>query len=262
MLSVVSRAHRYAVEARRFYPALSDEEAFLMWVNRKMMAGELTAESALQYATYFRMSRVDWMGAYRRSVKLTMEQFEGRRTRDAGRTPTKAAIQLVVSRGSSLHAMALRFQWSTACRFVDLQRIRLDHMWSVDTGQVMILFVGGKTDPTSRGQGLLLPRSGPFLTPFWEWITIHRPALGTKAPLFPNLSRQAYNSFLQEELGVSSHRIRHAALSWVALLEGEQTAMNVGRHLNPRTTRLYTPHHLWQPVLLSAPGTAALQRTG
>ncbi|KAJ9465556.1 hypothetical protein DIPPA_07112, partial [Diplonema papillatum] len=35
MLSVVSRAQRYAEEARRFRPTLSDEEAFLMWVNRR-----------------------------------------------------------------------------------------------------------------------------------------------------------------------------------------------------------------------------------
>eukprot|EP00659_Diplonema_papillatum_P018243 gene18243-28115_t len=57
------------------YPALSDEEAYLMWVNRKMMAGELKAESVLPYATCFRMSRVDRMGAYRCSVKPAMEQF-------------------------------------------------------------------------------------------------------------------------------------------------------------------------------------------
>ncbi|KAJ9468646.1 hypothetical protein DIPPA_19293 [Diplonema papillatum] len=258
MLSVVSRAQRYAEEARRFRPTLSDEEAFLMWVNRKVTAGEIKAESALQYVTYFRMSRVNWMSAYRRSVRLTMDQFEDRRTRDAGRTPSKEEVLQVVSRGPGLHTMALRFQWSTACRFVDLQRVRLDHMWSVDKQQVMILFVGGKTDPTSRGQGLLLPRSGAFLTPFWEWITIQRPASGPKAFVFPNLSRQAYNSFLQEELGVPSHRIRHAALTWVAFVEGEQAAMCVGRHLNPRTTRLYTPHHLWQPTV---PGTAALQKT-
>ncbi|KAJ9466957.1 hypothetical protein DIPPA_06192 [Diplonema papillatum] len=259
MLSVMSRAQRYAEQARCFDPTLSDEAAFLMWVNRKLASGQIKADSALQYMTYFRMSRIDWLGAYRRSVMLEMTQFEDRRSRDAGRTPTKEEILRVVSRESGVLSMALRLQWSTACRFVDLQRLKLDHMWSVGANQVMILFVGGKTDPTSRGQGLLIPRSGPFLTNFWQWIALQTQGLGTKEWVFPGLSRQAYNNFLQERLGVPSHRVRHAALTRVAQVEGERSAMNVGRHLNPRTTRRYTPHHLWLPVQETISGTAALQ---
>ncbi|KAJ9437267.1 Pol polyprotein, partial [Diplonema papillatum] len=156
MLSVVSRAHKYALEARRFHPTLTDEEAFLMWVNRKVARGDIKADSALQYVTYYRMSRVNWMSAYRRSVRLSMDKFEDRRTRDAGRTPTKEEIQQVVSRRANLHTMALRFQWSTACRFIDLQRIRLDHMWTVDAQQVMIL---------CPAENRL--KDGPVKGPFW-----------------------------------------------------------------------------------------------
>eukprot|EP01060_Flectonema_neradi_P000511 TRINITY_DN10321_c1_g1_i1.p3 TRINITY_DN10321_c1_g1~~TRINITY_DN10321_c1_g1_i1.p3 ORF type:complete len:257 (-),score=18.06 TRINITY_DN10321_c1_g1_i1:1782-2552(-) len=218
------------------------EESFLLFLQTKLDAGQISLTSANQYITYWKMDQVPQLTAFRKTMRKGQREWE-RRQQVIKKVCSPEDITKVVFEGSktSFYKTVLCFQWALAARFIDLQCLKLCHISVKEISKHLeVCLVGGKTDPSHTGQLLLLPLEGRF-------SRMMRTYLGQiGGPLvFPGLSRPAYNRWLLDSLNTTSHYIRHSALTAVAQKGGHSQAAAFARHASEVTTTYYIPQNLW-----------------
>eukprot|EP01064_Diplonema_japonicum_P034080 TRINITY_DN6941_c0_g3_i1.p3 TRINITY_DN6941_c0_g3~~TRINITY_DN6941_c0_g3_i1.p3 ORF type:complete len:266 (-),score=11.24 TRINITY_DN6941_c0_g3_i1:1684-2481(-) len=255
VVSVLRRGRQFAEQVSRWHPTISEEEAFLLWIERKRSAGQISASSALQYMTYWRMGRPDGSLSSFPPRETGGFQPSPRKSEDSG--VTGAGAQVISSPQDMLTA-ALSLQWSTAGRFVDVERLLIGHVFP-RPGETLITLVGGKTDRQGKGQGVVVPSDGNLFGPAKRWIEGRMRSATPDRRVFSTISRVAYNRFLMKSLNVTAHDIRHAALTHVARRLGEGAAQSMARHAEASTTRLYIPPETWQASAETRAGGASLQ---
>eukprot|EP01059_Diplonema_ambulator_P035064 TRINITY_DN8149_c0_g1_i4.p3 TRINITY_DN8149_c0_g1~~TRINITY_DN8149_c0_g1_i4.p3 ORF type:complete len:241 (+),score=25.29 TRINITY_DN8149_c0_g1_i4:624-1346(+) len=239
----MKRSLLFHQSCQRLDPQITPETTFMMWLHRKVQQGEASKASAHQYCTYRMMALIDPLKAFTRSLTEGMDQKQ----RDHGETvPVERGWEIVSRTPPSPYQTVLAFQWATACRFVDMERLKVgDISWTPSV--TMIIFTGGKTDR----------RSIPFSCPQTEDFFNIFGAID-RGPVFQGLSRSGYNTFLDRTLQVSSHDIRHLTLSHVARRCGHAAATAVARHRDPRNTSFYIPTSTWSEALDSKEGLQQL----
>eukprot|EP01064_Diplonema_japonicum_P016425 TRINITY_DN2443_c0_g1_i2.p2 TRINITY_DN2443_c0_g1~~TRINITY_DN2443_c0_g1_i2.p2 ORF type:complete len:238 (+),score=6.26 TRINITY_DN2443_c0_g1_i2:929-1642(+) len=223
----------------------------------KRSAGQISASSALQYMTYWRMGQVGPTAAYRRSLQGRLEVFN-HRLESQRILVSREQVLSVISSPQDMLTAALSLQWSTAGRFVDVERLLIGHVFP-RPGETLIMLVGGKTDRQGKGQGVVVPSDGNLFGPAKRWIEGRKRSATPDRRVFPTISRVAYNRFLMKSLNVTAHDIRHVALTHVARRLGEGAAQSMARHAEASTTRLYIPPETWQASAETRAGGASLQ---
>ena len=253
LVSVMGRGLEFVAEARKTFPALDATEGFMMWVHRKRQRKEISAASAQQYLTIFRMAQIPREKAFRRALTGNMDRFAEREARQRVLVEGRQVLSLILRSEASWRTAALALQWSIAARFVDLARLNRSHI-KMSASNIMFVLVGGKTDRVGEGQAVITPRHGPFLTHVAAYLASH-----SQATAFPSLCRVSYNKWLQSELGLTSHYLRHSALSAVAVQLGEGAARGLARHRTETSIREYIPMYTWAPSQATVTGAALLQ---
>ncbi|KAJ9437793.1 hypothetical protein DIPPA_25227 [Diplonema papillatum] len=209
----------------------------------------------MQYLTYKAMAEIESTAAFKKSLTDNVDQGE-RQIAIHDNLPGSTAIWAVVrGQNSQVHSAALALQWCTAARFIDLHRIKVRHLIQKPEC-TLIVYIGGKTDRRGTGQGLMVPNNSRFLRTVVEWGA--QKALSQDDSLLPGLNRAAYNAFLMKHLRMTSHKVRHAALTEVASKFGEEAAVLAGRHKNRESTRRYIPMETWAPVAGTRSALSAL----
>ncbi|KAJ9438049.1 hypothetical protein DIPPA_08805 [Diplonema papillatum] len=233
-----------------------------MWLQLKLEKGELQTQSARQYMTYRRMLSIDPTAAFRRTLSRELKEYE-RRALTSRTLVGNQQVEEAVREMTGLYRAALATQWSLGARLIDLIRLETKHILLCprDQNLVLVMLVNGKTDQSGRGQPLLLQRTGRFVRWMLDWWNA-RLQLGEKYMFYPDLRTTRYNMVLRARLDLTSHGLRHSALTWVARFSelGEQAAQVVGRHKSVETTRQYIPHHLWGAAQDSAAPLSLLQK--
>eukprot|EP01061_Rhynchopus_euleeides_P029989 TRINITY_DN4969_c0_g2_i1.p4 TRINITY_DN4969_c0_g2~~TRINITY_DN4969_c0_g2_i1.p4 ORF type:complete len:261 (-),score=66.29 TRINITY_DN4969_c0_g2_i1:1476-2258(-) len=257
MLSVVARATDFIEQCRRHLPDLPADTGFRMFLLQLQEEGRIKPTSANQYVTYWNMAAVPAEKAFRRALRGQYREHD----RMAAAQPRVVSLESVVSllpQTPTSCTAALALQFSTACRFVDVQNLEVAHLslQQRDLGwEMAVTFVGGKTDATHMGQCVLVCCQGPLMQHFMLWLqTVPAPG-----PVFPQLARNKYNTYLQGELGITSHRIRHSALQHVARQTSAADAQAIARHRSMQSTDLYLPPELRASAQATRNATKALQ---
>ena len=255
MMSVVRRADLFFQEVQTVDSSVTRDAAFLMWLERKRFKNEISAASAGQYVTYWRVSKIDPVSAYRRAMTRKSRIFESR-FNTIHRLMVGAEVFAILGRlQASMWTAVLALQWTLAARYVDLERLYWHHISKTEQGWLFAL-VGGKTDRAGVGQGLLTPLKGPILNFFTRYAAL---TSDQESRVFPGLCRTRYNLFLAPLTGLTSHYVRHSALTEIAVLVGELAAKGAARHSEIRSTHAYTPMATWLPTQESRQGLQALQ---
>ena len=198
------------------------------------------------------MASIKPLEAYSRALLRGGNEFE-RLQQIREKTPPFQSIKKVAEGGSSHLHEALSVQLATASRYIDLARIKEHHVETTPEG-LLLNFVGGKTDRSSTGQPIILPptcRASKILLR-------RKAATAPQLFLFPTITYNTYHAFLKMHLNVSTHAIRHAALTHVALQVSEEAAQALGRHRTVSPTRGYTPRVTWASALKSVEATRSL----
>ncbi|KAJ9459733.1 hypothetical protein DIPPA_11418 [Diplonema papillatum] len=260
-ISVIRRAEEFRQLVQRHNPELTREECFLMWLQTLRSSDQISVVSARQYMTYYHMSLKSPFEAYSRALKLKCNRFQQHEAKMA-KVPSVRTIAMATLRTEPIFAAALALQLALGARWVDLellerQHVQLDRL-DVPPGTFMVTMVGGKTDPESEGQSLLLPKSGHLSAVFLQWLQ-SIPAEPTLR-IFEGLTYERYNAFTKTRLGVSTRFVRHAALNSVASILGEQAAKALGRHRTISSSRNYISRAFWGPTQKSLDATRTVQR--
>jgi hypothetical protein len=279
--SVIRRSSEFRTMAQRLDPSIPDELASRMWIEQLIDAGSLSGRSADQYCTLLQMSRISGARAYRKGLKGLFCEYD-RREESTAKTPQGEEVirQILAFRKGqlALSEVALIFQWSTGCRFVDMARIRRRHI--KDLGHsFLITLVGGKTDSKKQGQPLLLDKqaiNAAIFGRFVTWLDGMRPL--AEEMFFGTLTRPSYNTFLTKLLGCTSHFIRHSALTFVAntlafsetpmltpeedraIILPELVARNLARHKTEFNISFYIARETTAAARGTAPAMAILQK--
>ena len=209
------------------------------------------------------MGQILPLEAYRRSRQRQLGLFESRH-QTVHRLVRGAEVWAILQQVQPcMWTAALALQWSLAARFCDLELLQRHHV-QFRGEEILFVLVGGKTDRSGAGQGMLAPRAGPFIAYFLKYLaaTLLASRRGGKelgGAVFPRIRRQTYNQFLLPTLGLISHYVRHSALTEVAEGVGGQAATGVARHASPRSTQAYTPLHTHLPTQATREGLRVLQ---
>ena len=254
MISVEARAAQFYANLSPHDPNLDPEMAFLMWLRSLMQQSRISPASARQYLTYHAMAKISSGEAFRRAT-LQIPREERRQPETVN--PNRV-FNVVFRKPVSLPAVALALQWSTGCRWSDMERLRCRDVSFLDSGYIMVVFVGGKTDLSQKGQALLLPPTGRYIGLLRHWIT-HRQQVSPQGTLFQGLQYAHYNTYLRDSLCILSHGIRRSALQVTAEAAGQRAAQHLARHRNAASTEQYLPPQLWQATLETKEATRILQ---
>ena len=212
--------------------------------------------SVRQYMTYHAMAKIPPAEAFRRA---TYQRAPLAPPRNKVVIHPNAIFNAVFRPPLTLQAVALAFQWSTGCRWSDLERLLCSHVSFPPSGDMMVVFYGGKTDLHHRGQALLLPSVGKYIPLLRAWIA-DRTAQCPEAPLFQGLTYKGYNDFLRVSVSALSHGIRRSALHKTADSAGQEAAQRLARHRSSASTEQYLPHHLWRSTQETRTATRLLQQ--
>ena len=254
MVSVEARARQFRQQLEVHDPHVDPERAFLMWLRTLLQQGQISAASARQYLTYHRMSKIPPQEAFRRATL----QIPPPKRAEPTTISQVQVFNAVYTPPLSRAAVALALQWSTGCRWSDLERLRSCDIRFLASGDIMVTFLGGKTDLHWRGQALMLPAKGKYIGLLRRWVA-HRQSQSPEGALFQGLKYTEYNTFLRQSLHILSHGVRRSALKRAAEVAGQASAQLLARHRNPTSTEGYLPHHLWQTTVQSKEATQTLQ---
>eukprot|EP01060_Flectonema_neradi_P040580 TRINITY_DN9305_c0_g1_i4.p3 TRINITY_DN9305_c0_g1~~TRINITY_DN9305_c0_g1_i4.p3 ORF type:complete len:201 (+),score=13.17 TRINITY_DN9305_c0_g1_i4:1279-1881(+) len=200
------------------------------------------------------MAAIDDVSALRRSLRRESDLWQ-RRLEKGSRVPTPQAIKTqILQKPICLLRAALALQWSTGCRFIDLHLIESPHV-RVINNQLLVTFLGGKTDAQREGQTLSLPWTGRYVAVFRRWLEMN-----SQNRIFDGLTRDGYNNFLLTRFDCTSQLVRHAALTFIARSQGEAAARHVARHRTTDTIRNYIPSECWDATRSTETGTDVLQQ--
>eukprot|EP01060_Flectonema_neradi_P003831 TRINITY_DN124_c0_g1_i3.p2 TRINITY_DN124_c0_g1~~TRINITY_DN124_c0_g1_i3.p2 ORF type:complete len:307 (-),score=15.32 TRINITY_DN124_c0_g1_i3:2025-2945(-) len=251
--SVIAQWSRFHEQLLKI-ESVDEDESFLLWLQKKKEAG-LQPQSAMQYLTYWNMAHKSSESAYRRSLMLELQTWEGRQQRMTKIPKAVDVIQLALRKPYHILNVALAAQWSLACRHSELLALDVRHV-QIGTSSTAVTFVGTKTDLRSEGQTVMVPTSGCPFRIVVAWIQSI-----DCGPVFPALPLVHYNRFLKKNLGtnVSSQMIRHAALSQVARLLSEDEARHMARHRSETAIRHYTSQLDWNSTRATSRPAALLQ---